>query len=165
MLKGLGALCILLGGLLLRRYQMEHLRQEVDTLSDLLAALCRMAEEIRMTRTPLPRLLDHVGQGREQGVSAFFSTVSTAARQGGDVGETWRQAAEALPLGQESRVALLELGGGLQGDEESICKAISLACMDLSRKLEELRLHRPETEKRTTALCLSATALLVILLI
>lgn len=165
MLKTLGALCILFGGLLLRRKQVTQLRREVDTLSDLLAALCRMAEEIRMARTPLPRLLEQLGRGRGTAVSAFFSSVSAIAQQGGNVAETWRQAVKELPIAIENQTALLELGRGLNGDEESVCKAISLACMDLSRNLDNLRRRQPEAEKRATALCLSATALLVILLI
>lgn len=165
MLKGLGALCVLLGGLLLRHNQVASLRRKVDTLSDLLAALYRMAEEIRMARTPLPQLLNRLAVERSAPVATFFSAVSTSAQQGETVMETWRRAAEDLPIEQNSLTVLKELAIGMNGDEESVCKAISLACMNLSHHLEELRCHQSETEKRTTALCLSATALLVILLI
>lgn len=165
MLKAIGTLCILFGGLLARQYQIGALRREVTVVADLLAVLCRMTEEIRLKRTPLPRLLDRLRQGRDPAVSDFLQAVSTAARQGEDAETAWQTAAQRLPASAEVKEALVELGKSLSGDEESVCKAVSLACMALSHSLEELRRKRPETEKRATALCLSATALLVILLI
>ena len=48
MLKLLGSACILGGGILARYVQAAERRREMDTLSDLLWALRRMAEEIRM---------------------------------------------------------------------------------------------------------------------
>ena len=60
---------------------------------------------------------------------------------------------------------LEELGQDLRGDEEKICKAISLAGKRLEKQLAEWDERRAETEKRTTALWFSASALLVILLI
>lgn len=165
MVKAIGALCILFGGLLARQYQLAALRRELAVVSDLLAVLCRMSEEIRLKRTPLPRLLDRLSQGRDAAVSDFLGAVSAAARQGEDTEAAWQAEAKRLPVSSEVKIALEELAKSLSDDEESICKAVSLACMELSRNLEELRRKRPETEKRTTALCLSATALLVILLI
>ena len=76
-----------------------------------------------------------------------------------------RRAAEALPLGPESRTALTALGDSLQGDEESVCKALTLAGKILEKNLAAARDHRQETEKRSAALWLSSAALLVILLI
>ena len=165
MLKWIGAACILAGGALARQYQVSALRRELDTLSALLAALCRMAEEIRMTRTPLPRLLSRLGREGTGPAGRFFSAVAEAALQGENISAVWRRAAGDLPLAEGPRRAVESLSSGLLGDEESVCKAISLACMDLSRALEDLRARRPETEKRATALCLSGAALLVILLI
>lgn len=53
----------------------------------------------------------------------------------------------------------------LQGDEESVCKALTLAGKILEKNLAAARDHRQETEKRSAALWLSSAALLVILLI
>ena len=85
--------------------------------------------------------------------------------RGAPLGQGWRSAAEALPLGPESRTALTALGDSLQGDEESVCKALTLAGKILEKNLAAARDHRQETEKRSAALWLSSAALLVILLI
>ena len=53
----------------------------------------------------------------------------------------------------------------LWGDEESVRKELALVRSRLARSLEELEARRPEEEKRSAALCFSAAALLVIVLI
>ena len=68
-----------------------------------------------------------------------------------------------LPVAAQQ--ALSEVGSALHGDEESVCKAISLAILELEQCAAEWDKQRPETEKRTAALWLSGAALLVILLI
>ena len=101
--------------------------------------------------------------GQEAG--EFFQAVSAAARRGEDLGRTWRGAAEALPLSGVSAAALAELGDSLHGDEENVCKVISLAIYSMAQDAEEQTRRQPEEAKRATALCLSGAALLVILLI
>lgn len=165
MLKLLGSTCVLAGGVLARYlYGMER-RRELDTLSDLLAALRRMAEEIRMARTVLPVLLERLPAHCGLEAGAFFHSVSQEAGRGGDLGAAWCREAELLPLSGAGKSALRELGANLCGDEENICKAISLAGCALEREWEELIRLRPEEARRATALCMSAAALLVILLI
>ena len=82
MLKLLGSACVLGGGILARYIQMAERRREMDTLSDLLWALRRMAEEIRMARTPLPLLLERLSQGCGREAGEFLQAVSAAARRG-----------------------------------------------------------------------------------
>ena len=60
---------------------------------------------------------------------------------------------------------LSSLGEDLRGDEESISKAISLVTYHFAKRLEESIRRKPEEDKREAALCLSAAALLVILLL
>ena len=60
---------------------------------------------------------------------------------------------------------LAELGDSLHGDEENVCKVISLAIYSMAQDAEEQTRRQPEEAKRATALCLSGAALLVILLI
>lgn len=165
MLKVLGSVCILWGGVLARYFQAAARRREMDTLSDLLRSLRRMAEEIRMARTPLPVLLDCLAAGCGPEAEAFFSAAAEAARRGENLTAAWRQAAAVLPLSGASRAALAELGAGLHGDEESVCKAISLAIYALAQEAEERSRRQPEEAKRAAALCFSGAALLVILLI
>ena len=140
-------------------------RRELDTLADLTALLDRMGEESRLRRTSLPRLLGSLGRDRTGPVRDFCTSVAASLARGAPLGQSWRSAAEALPLGPESRTALTALGDSLQGDEESVCKALTLAGKILEKNLAAARDHRQETEKRSAALWLSSAALLVILLI
>lgn len=165
MLKLLGSLCILGGGILARYVQAAERRRELDTLSDLLRALRRMAEEIRMARTPLPLLLERLARGCGRETGAFFREASAAARRGESLGAAWRQGAEKLPLSAASSAALKELGDSLSGDEETVRKGISLAVRALAEDAEERTRRRPEEARQSAALWLSGAALLVILLI
>ena len=141
MVKLVGAVCILGAGTWAWRRSAAERRRELDTLADLTALLDRMGEEI------------------------FCTSVAASLARGAPLGQSWRSAAEALPLGPESRTALTALGDSLQGDEESVCKALTLAGKILEKNLAAARDHRQETEKRSAALWLSSAALLVILLI
>lgn len=165
MIKLMGSILILSGGVLARHFQALDRRRRMDTLSDLLSAIRRMGEEIRMTRTPLPVLLDRLAAGCGEDAGGFFERVSSAAKRGEELAGVWRQAAKELPLPDVDREALTDLGDSLHGDEENICKAISLVIYEMAKSLEEAVRRKPEEDKRSTALCLSSAALLVILLI
>lgn len=165
MVKLLGSLCILFGGFLARWAQAAERRRKRDTLSDLLTALRRMAEEIRMARTPLPDLLERLSRDCGPDAAAFFRTVADAARQGVELSGAWAAAVEPLPLADGDKAGLQDLGKDLRGDEENICKAVSLVIYDLAKSAEEQDRRRPQEDRRATALCFSAAALLVILLI
>ena len=158
-----GSALILGGGLWAFLRARGENRRRRNLLSDLLLALERMGEEIRMARTPLPHLLDRLAADCRPEAAALLRAAARAARSGEDVGAVWRREAAALPLEPRDMEALrgLDLGG----DEESICKGISLVTRTLTRSLEESDARRPQEEKRTAALCFSAAALLVILLI
>ncbi len=165
MVKLLGSLCIFSGGALAWWVQMAERRRKRDTLSDLLAALRRMAEEIRMARTPLPPLLDTLSRTCGPEAASFFRKTAEAARQGEDLPAAWREGAERLPLSEMDKAALAGLGKDIHGDEESACKAISIVAYELAKSAETAEQSRRSEEKQATALCFSAAALLVILLI
>ncbi len=165
MLKLTGSVLVFGGGVLLRYLQAAQCRREMDTLSDLLMSLRRMAEEIRMARTPLPVLLGRLAGDCGPDAAAFFTAAADAARRGESLAAAWRQAAGQLPLSAFGQTALQELGGSLHGDEENIYKAISLVTYSLAQEAEERRSRQGEEARRATALCLSGAALLVILLI
>ena len=57
MVKLVGSLLVLAGGGLLWYTRMRAWRTRRNALQDLAAVLRAMGEEIRMTRTPMPRLL------------------------------------------------------------------------------------------------------------
>ena len=100
-----------------------------------------------------------------------FGEVITGINMFKDIGAGLRNIFGGRSQGYEEELqrareeALAALGELLQGDEESICKGISLASHRLAKSLEEARDSRAEREKRAGALWLSGAALLVILLI
>ena len=164
MLKLLGSICVLGGGMMCWLIALAEQRQTRVALGDLLAALRRMREEIRMARTPLPLLLEALGADcRGPETAALFRQSAEAARQGEGLEAAWRDGVRLLPLASREREALE--GMTLRGDEESVCKGISLAITALAKGVEELERQRPERDRRTAALCFSGAALLVILLI
>ncbi|MCI8328349.1 MAG: hypothetical protein HFG02_01665 [Oscillibacter sp.] len=165
MLKLLGSLLIACGGAFAWQLQRTERRRRRDTLSDLQRAFRRMGETVRMTRTPLPALLKSLAADCKEPVAAFFTAVSQAAGEGEELSKIWREQAETLPLNAADRAAVLNLVFDLQGDEEKVCKAISLVARELTEHAGEAERLRPETEKRAAALWFSAAALLVILLL
>ena len=164
MTKLLGSLLVLgasLGGMTL---QIRERGRQRRTRLDLLDALRRMGEEIRIARTPLPRLLEQAADcGGEAG--DFFRGAARSVREGEEAGDTWRRGIASLTLEEEERRVLQEMSRRFGGDEESLCGAIALACAVLQRHAEEEECRRGMEEKRSVALWGSAGALAVILLI
>lgn len=165
MLKMLGCLCVAGGGALAWYLQLAERKRKRDTLSDLQTAFRRMGEEVRMARTPLPKLLDTLAVECGPEAAAFFTAVSKAAARGEGLTETWRRETEIMPLYEGAREAVSGLGNDLQGDEEKVCKAVSHVAYLLAQTAGELERKRPEEERRAAALWFSASALLIILLI
>lgn len=165
MLKLIGSGCILGAGFLLRTFQVQEHRRGIDALRDLLAALGRMENEIRLNRTPLPRMLERLGLDCGVDVEEFFRAVSQAVREGERLPAAWRSAAVSLPISPAGQASVAEIGQKLGGDEEEICNGISLASNSLKGELEQKLTGQADFEKRSTALCLSGAALLAILLI
>ncbi len=162
MLRAVGAGLILSAALLARRTLLCAGREEQRVRRTLAAAFEAMEAEIRALLTPLPALLSR-GYGEETKV--FFAVFSSFIRQGKTLDIAWNDAVESLPLPQDEREALALLGGRLGGDEESVCAALALAARTLRASYEDAERRRGQEERLTTALCLSAGLLLVILLI
>ncbi len=163
MMKLAGSVCVLAGGCLAWQRQHRERRRRRQILGELLAALVDMDQEIRMARTPLPELLDRLAGRCRSEAEALLRETARAARRGEGLTAAWRRGIRALPLAEEDLEILAGLD--LQGDEEKVRKALSLVHSRLEKHTEELDRRRPEEEKRAMALCFSAAALLVILLI
>ena len=162
-MKLMGSLLILSGGGLLWYLRMRAWRVRRSVLRDLTTVFRAMGEEIRMTRAPMPRLLLKVSGACGEEVQAFLRGTAVAAERGELLSEVWKQGAEELPLSPREREIVTGLE--LQGDEECICRSVSLAALQIAQCAEELEQKRPEETKRTSAVCFSGAALLVILLI
>lgn len=165
MLKLMGSICILGAGFMLRTFRIQENRREITVLQDLLASFTVMENEIRLNRTPLPRMLPKLGTNREDAVANFFLMISKAAEQGEPLPAAWRSTAVNLPISISGQAAVAELSQKLCGDEEEICNGITLASNSLSRELEQKISCQADFEKHNTAVCLSGAALLAILLI
>ncbi len=165
MLKLVGSVCILVGGAMAHGARLAERRRQWDTLSDLLSALRQMGEEIRQARTPMPLLLEYLAKNRCPAAAAFLNQTAEALRRGEGLEETWRLESSRLPLPPEDIRALEPLGAALCGDEEQACKAISLATYELAKHAERRAAERKAEDRRAAALCFSAAALLVILLL
>lgn len=165
MVKLTGCICVVIAAVWARWLQLDAARRQRETLAGMIAALGQIAEEIRMARTPMPALLACIGRSRSGGEGAFFRAVSAALSAGISLCDAWRGALDGLALPAESLAVLRELANGLQGDEEKVCNAVSLATKKLEKQAERAEKQRPEAERRATALWFSASALLVILLI
>ena len=165
MIKLVGSLCILAGGVLICRTNLASYRRHLNTLSDLTLSLRRMGEEVRTLRRPLPELMRSLSGSCGPECGAFLNSVAGQAEGGEDLCAAWMRQAQTLSLSERERAALAALGDDLRGDEAQICRAVELAVRMLAESRDELEQNRRAEEKRTTALSLSAAALLVILLI
>ena len=163
MTKLLGSVIVFIGSGLIWHCQWKERERRRTTLADLVSALRRMQEEIRMARTPLPELLVCVAKDCGRDCSDFLCSVADAVSQGKTLSDAWRTGCEKLPLRRREQDMLMMLS--LYGDEEKVCKDISVVTYELAKRAAEVEQSRPEEEKRATALCFSGAALLVILLI
>lgn len=163
MIKVMGAAWIFLGGGLVWFFQRRELRRRQAVLAALAGSLAALGEEIRLLRTPLPVLLERAE--RERDLGAFYRSVREGLSQGRQVKAAWAEAAEVLRLSERDAQAVREIGNALQGDEESVCKAIELASGRMRERARELEQRQESEEKRLTALCFCAAALCVIVLI
>ena len=163
MIKLVGSLCVLFAGGSV--WWLQHQEQRRRRQAELTAALDYMETSIQLNRTPLLPLFRQAARGRCHEVSQLFERSAAALAAGRSPEIVWCQAVSCLPVSETDKRALSELVNALQGDEASTCKGISLARKELQNSLSQLEKQRPEEEKRTAALCFSAVALLVILLI
>lgn len=156
-----GAALILCAGVLARNGLLASSRGRRAALRELADALERMAQEIRLCLTPIPKLLDRAYGGAAGG---FLTRVEEGLLGGETLEQSWRGAAQALPVNEEECAMIAALGARLGGDAESVCAALRLTAAQLREHYESERLHCREQERLTTAACLSASLLLLIVL-
>ena len=164
MLKLLGACCVICAGAWVYLSTAVEERRRLEVLRRLAAALETMGDEIRMNRTPIPRLLKKLEAGGKDEVSAFFTSVRFLCEEIA-LTDAWRHAAEQLPLPETVKGAFLELGNCLSGDEERACRGITFLKEQLRRELECRRSRVMEAMRYRAAVCFSAAAMVIILLI
>ena len=164
MLKLLGSGCVLAAGTLLLYRRLAEQRRKRQLLRELAAALETVGAGVRVSRVAMPRLLQTAAGNGQGEAAAFFVRVQTRSAELG-LAEAWRSSVELLSLDAEETAILKEAGNCLAGDEEQVCAGLQSAAGRLRQELERKRAAAADVEKRTAALYLSASALIVILLI
>lgn len=164
MTKFLGALCVLGASLWGWLDRSRERRKQRETRLDILSALRRMGEEVRLARTPMPQLLLAVASDCGGEGAVFFRSTAQAARSGEPLAAAWTAAGKDLPLSGEEKRSLSELGQAFGGDEEQLCRRLALTVSVLQRRADETERCRAEEEKRSAALWGCGGALAVILL-
>ena len=163
MLRGIGAILIIGSGLLLRGTILSKARREERTIRGLRDALLALEREIALNLTPLPVLFTRGGYGEI--ADAFFSSVSKGLRAGGTLRDCWAASAQALPLPRSEKERVAHFGALLGGDEEAVRRALRAMADELSAALEVRERGRAQRERVTTALCVSASMFLLLILL
>ena len=159
-MKWLGSALIFCGGFWWWRLCLLGRRQEKQTLERLLMMLYQLREGIRMARLPLPQLLDRAAQDE-----AFFGEVLRELRKQEELSKAWGMAAENLTLPPQSLEIWCWMDRHLTGDEQSVLQAMTYAEQVMEQERQQLAEQEQEVNRRTTAMCFSAAALAVILLV
>ena len=170
MIRLMGALLTAGGGACLGFAAAGRLTRRARVLRQLAGALEQMDREISFRLTPMPQLMERLGEEYPQPVGTLFVRCCQGLDQLGEhsLAEIWRSALEKTDLDLEDRetAVLGELGEVLGRFEESGLRSA------LARTAEELdqaaELARQEAEKRGRmyrVLGLAAGGLLVILLL
>ena len=163
MLRGIGAMAILGAGLMLRGTILSKARREERTMRGLRDALLALEREIALNLTPLSVLFARGGYGEI--ADTFFSSVSEGLRAGGTLRDCWAASAQSLTLPQAVKERVAHLGAMLGGDEEAVRRALRTMADELSAALEARERGRAQRERVTTAICVSASTFLLLMLI
>ena len=139
-MKAMGSLLILWGFGAVWAGELSRRRREGETLDELIAALEAISAGIRLTRTPLPRLLRQAGRARRsEAVAAWLTGLAESLERGEPLRPAWEAACRRLPAEDEVREAVAGLGCRLSGDEAEVCNGIRLVTDWLRMRAEERR--------------------------
>ena len=161
----MGSICIVGASVCILWQRKKENRRKSETFMDLMQALRCLAEEIRLSRIPLPDLLENVAEGCGTDTARFFKQVSVVLYEGRNVVDAWRIAAKDLPLGETEQMVVSEISESLRSDEAGICKSMWAAIDSLATYKNSWDMQRREEERRISAMYVSGALLLVILLI
>ncbi len=147
----------------------RDLARQTALLRELMDGLARMEREMSFRLTPMPDLLDLIGQEAAPPLDCFFARCAQCAR-GGEVpfGEGWQEAAEMLEgnLDPAAISCILRLGRGLgRCDSEGESRLLGLALTELGDILKRAEKESHSRGRLYSVLGLTAGAFLVILLI
>ncbi|MGM9661986.1 MAG: stage III sporulation protein AB [Oscillospiraceae bacterium] len=166
MIRALGALLVFAGGGCISLLTVQRRRREIAAAEELLYALHRLEREIRCEKKPLPPLLHALAEETKGEGRRFFAGLLRRweAEPETPLPQLWYAQSETLNLPEEGRRIWRELGRRLAGDGESLQGALRLASEEMEELRRRLERALPEARRLSAAVCLSASAFLVILL-
>ena len=150
-------------GLLLRGTILSKARREERTMRSLRDALLALEREIALNLTPLPTLFARGGYG--EAADGFFASVGEGLRAGRTLRDCWAASADALTLPRAVKERVAHLGATLSGDEDGVRRSLLFMADELSKALEARECERAQRERVTTAVCVSASVFLLLILI
>lgn len=163
----LGAGLLLLAGAAAAHGALERRRQTLQTLEGLLSALHRLESAIRCERRPLYPLFGQLAAELTGESRGFFLGLLEQGRAEPEraLPDNWERGLAQLTLPPEGLRIWRELGRRLVGDAEELGAALRTAEEELRTLREGLERALPEQRRILTALSLSASAFLAILLL
>lgn len=163
MLKFAGSILVLGAGILVRRAAASKMKISLDVCRALVAALSWMETQIRMELAPVPRLLPRLSQ--RPLIGDFFDAVACGIERERTLCEAWTDALLTLPLCEQEREIMRSLGERLDGEEENVCRALAAAALSMGESYARRRDDFCERKRLYSALCMGASALIIIVLL
>ena len=167
MIRAFGVLLIFLGGAGFARLETGKRRKELATVGELLYAAHRLEREIRCESRPLPELFSSLQSEVKGDARRFFEQLLFCWEQSpeSELLRSWESSLQELSLPAEGERIWRELGRHFAGDGESLRGALCLAAEERTALQQRLELKFPDTQRVSTAVFLSASAFLAILLL
>ena len=166
MTRLMGAAMLLGGGWTASLLWGRRQRRMVDICEEFLFAAQRMEQAICCEQRGLKPLFFAFAE-EQSAAGHFFEDLLClwAADEEVSLQTVWEQACEVSELPAEGKRIWRELGGRLSGDSEHMCASITVAAQQMSMLKQSLKDSLPTRRRLSSALSLSAAALLVILLL
>jgi len=158
-MKPVGALMVMLGGVAVFFVFSSAQRRQLAYIRDLAAALTQLAGEIRWKLLPLPEAIRHLCDRKLTGT--LFREIHNSLESGSTLQYAWIGAVQNFPGEVRDILLPMEWGGDIKQQEESV--------LYVARQMRELGEKRAsalrQREKLCAAAALSATGLLVLILV
>lgn len=170
MLKLLGAGCVMAGALWCGVGAVGDLRRRAQALEELHAGLAWLEEELTFRLTPLPRLLEQLGQDRQGEAGRFFQETAFLLQHDpeGGLHQSWRRAMVKYlgTLRPEERQVLLEVGQTLgRYDVQTQRQALSRSARRLAAFRDEAQGEVRRLGKVYAALSLAGGVMVILVLV
>lgn len=164
MSKLLGTPLLLAGICLLHQSLVSPRKSRLSALWELSQALSFLSRGVSALRTPMPRLL--LSRGFGAWGDGFFAAVYEGAFQRNEtLGESWRAAAEKLPLFESEQKELAALGGEFSAGAGELGQKLDACAQMLHTQWQNARIEQKEREKTEGPVVLCSALLVIILLI